>query len=493
MIQKIKVRRGLKKDLPVLDANELGFCTDTTELYIGTTSGNALLGGSSTDKTTVTKGSNGTINVDGIEIKVFDDEQIKNLIDSKVDVAALNYKADVTDLDKAISAVNSNLFGKVNKTEVESLLANKVEKSYVDNAIANVQTIKGVNGKTGENISLSASDIKDSEGNAVDSVLTRKADKSYVNDEITKIPPATLNSLTDVVVLNANEGDVLSLNEGKWVPKKLDGASTGTSSFITPEVGDLIELSNTTPPKNPADITMVNSTKTSLKIKWGAGSFDTIKYKLYVDGVHHSTYDYLNRATELTNLLPYTDYEIKITSVNESGVESTGKLVTFKTTGYKLVMNGFLGSYLKLPAMLYNKIIIECLIERPAGTIGHLYDGRTEMVQSFVELLATSDSFGFYFNQRFVNGQEVNASKSIWIEDKVRTTLELVKSTGVPVLAVSKIFARFDDRNQLKGELYRIRCYNGVQLIADYNFGKGVYTDQTENGNELMHTAGEFI
>ncbi|RAK21153.1 hypothetical protein B0I26_103105 [Anoxybacillus vitaminiphilus] len=39
----IKVRRGLETQLPTLDVGELGYCTDTKKLYIGTAAGNQLL------------------------------------------------------------------------------------------------------------------------------------------------------------------------------------------------------------------------------------------------------------------------------------------------------------------------------------------------------------------------------------------------------------------------------------------------------------------
>ena len=39
----ITIRRGLESQLPVLTLGELGFTTDTKKLYIGTSSGNALL------------------------------------------------------------------------------------------------------------------------------------------------------------------------------------------------------------------------------------------------------------------------------------------------------------------------------------------------------------------------------------------------------------------------------------------------------------------
>lgn len=37
--RQLEIRRGLKADLPVLANGEPGFCTDTGELFIGTTGG----------------------------------------------------------------------------------------------------------------------------------------------------------------------------------------------------------------------------------------------------------------------------------------------------------------------------------------------------------------------------------------------------------------------------------------------------------------------
>lgn len=39
----IQVRRGLEKDIGTLAVGELGYCEDTSKLYIGTATGNVLL------------------------------------------------------------------------------------------------------------------------------------------------------------------------------------------------------------------------------------------------------------------------------------------------------------------------------------------------------------------------------------------------------------------------------------------------------------------
>jgi chitodextrinase len=42
---RIKFRRGLTSNLPVLDVGEIGYCTDTGDVYIGTANGNVLVNG----------------------------------------------------------------------------------------------------------------------------------------------------------------------------------------------------------------------------------------------------------------------------------------------------------------------------------------------------------------------------------------------------------------------------------------------------------------
>lgn len=45
MANTIKIKRGLKADLPTLTVGEVAYCTDTKELFIGTATGNELLNG----------------------------------------------------------------------------------------------------------------------------------------------------------------------------------------------------------------------------------------------------------------------------------------------------------------------------------------------------------------------------------------------------------------------------------------------------------------
>lgn len=44
MADNVQIKRGVKAEIPTLLLGELGYCTDTKEIYIGTSAGNELIG-----------------------------------------------------------------------------------------------------------------------------------------------------------------------------------------------------------------------------------------------------------------------------------------------------------------------------------------------------------------------------------------------------------------------------------------------------------------
>ena len=62
----VKVKRGLKANLPVLASGELGFCEDTGELYVGSPTGNCLINSSGGDSSGDMLKSTYDTNNDGI-------------------------------------------------------------------------------------------------------------------------------------------------------------------------------------------------------------------------------------------------------------------------------------------------------------------------------------------------------------------------------------------------------------------------------------------
>lgn len=92
----ILIKRGLKANLPVLAVGELALCTDTKELFIGTSTGNLDI------TVEITGGLNGSILVNGVEIVAYDDTTILNQIQAKSTVVS--------------SLINGNI--KINNSEV---------------------------------------------------------------------------------------------------------------------------------------------------------------------------------------------------------------------------------------------------------------------------------------------------------------------------------------------------------------------------------------
>ena len=66
--KKLQIRRGLKANIPTLAEGELGFCTDTKDIYVGDGSTNTLVGGDSLSATIDTK----VAKVDGKDLSTND-------------------------------------------------------------------------------------------------------------------------------------------------------------------------------------------------------------------------------------------------------------------------------------------------------------------------------------------------------------------------------------------------------------------------------------
>jgi hypothetical protein len=111
MYYKITVKRGLKANMPSLSVGEFALCTDTQELFLGTTSGNIMIfpvnqsGGSvSVSKSQI----NGNIVVNGQEVKVFDDKALRDGLDGKAALKHNHFLSDLTDVN-ATNMVNGHV------------------------------------------------------------------------------------------------------------------------------------------------------------------------------------------------------------------------------------------------------------------------------------------------------------------------------------------------------------------------------------------------
>jgi chitodextrinase len=181
---KIKIKRGLKVDLPTLDEGELGLCIDTEEVFIGTASGNIPFASKEelneletrVDNLVISGGgtvvndsaSNGYIVVNGVEIQVYDDATLKN---------DLHTHSNLDELERL--GINES-----NKLTVDGI--ELVSDGAGDSSISDSTT----NG----NILVNGSEVNVYDDSSIVQSLNDKADKTELHSHSNK---TTLDLLSD--------------------------------------------------------------------------------------------------------------------------------------------------------------------------------------------------------------------------------------------------------------------------------------------------------
>lgn len=105
MANTIKIKRGLKTNLPSLELGELAYCTDTKELFIGTASGNEIVHADTSTQADVDNSANANF----IKSLTFDDYgHVTGLTSTEITSVANATVADT--VDNANSASNLTLW-----------------------------------------------------------------------------------------------------------------------------------------------------------------------------------------------------------------------------------------------------------------------------------------------------------------------------------------------------------------------------------------------
>lgn len=156
------------------------------------------------------------------------------------------------------------------------------------------------------------------------------------------------------------------------------------------------------------------------------------------------------QLNEGTTPQPYTPYAVQVNKKPKRLID--GKLPKAKSG---LTFNG-VSDYLQLPSMTMDSVEIECLIDSVQASSGYLLDARTGST-GFVTVTTNGNTYveAPFIMTGFKRGE--------------RTKIKV--SSPTPFTDDVTIFARnttFIDK--LKGALYKVTCYLGNQVVAQYDF-----------------------
>lgn len=442
MESKVLVKHGLKANLPTLDIGEFGFCTDTKEVFIGSSTGNVLVRRDITDSA-----NNGNIVVDGIEMNVYDDTKLLDALAGKADSSHIHTLSDVSDVD-----VTNNKDG-------FALQYDAITGKFVSKALPA----------------------------GIEAVAT------------------SLNELTDVdlVTIAPVEGSVLKYVGGIWVPGQDNVFSGDTNSgtiYLEDHVlGEGVSIIDDTPPNSPGMITIFNLTENGFSASWPDEPIikDVKEFNVYLDDVLITTVPAgqgIVASYNFFGLTPSTKYVIKVTALDHKQNESEPTQTTALTTGINYIyMNSSVRTdSIKVPSLTFDSVEFMC--EVPLNTSWETfvfgeYSPFSFRRDSLGNIWRGSGTGDVYFNgikQNLVSDSKIPADKKLVV--KVET------KSMAPRTEKLHIFNKPSVPDGAKGKLYFVKGYKAGQIVFHYDlttrFEGTLVTDKSGNNRDGTLTGG---
>lgn len=198
MANKIKFKRGLHQNLPILEVGEPAFTTDTKEFYIGTASGNVLVGVKVDDNTIKLNESN-QIYVDEIAIA-----KVTNLATQ----LGLKVSTSTTVNNKALS-------GNITLYAGDVTIDNPLSDFNNMNIEESLDSLKnGLDGITIPTVPVISTDITTDGGSDV-KTASPKAVKTYVDNKVATTYKASgslaSGGITNALLIAGNLGNVYNI------------------------------------------------------------------------------------------------------------------------------------------------------------------------------------------------------------------------------------------------------------------------------------------
>lgn len=311
MSQKIQMRRGLKANLPTLSSGELGFCTDTKELFIGTDTGNVLL----------MTGSGGTGVADTIPPVVtispnggtFKTSQTVTL--SASETATIYYT-----LDNSIPTPSS-----IQYASSINLGSTTTVKYYAIDTAGNASTVQSATFTQDITAPNEISNLQKSNITATGVTLTWTASTSpdiasYDVYNGTTLLGNSTSTRYDISGLTGSTSYTFWVKAKDTVGNTSGGISIGVTTTASADV---------LPPNNVTGLTVTPS-QTSVALAWVAStSTDTVGYDIYNGNIFITTV--VSTSYTVTGLAMNANYTFWVKAKDNSGNVASGTSVSTKT------------------------------------------------------------------------------------------------------------------------------------------------------------------
>jgi hypothetical protein len=465
----ILIKRGLRSNLTALAMGELAYCTDTNQLYIGTSTGinfqvttQDIIGVLSTLKTSAKSTIVNALN------------EVKTTADLKANASDIGTLSNLRTNDKTtvINAINE--------------LANKAI------TLSNLQDVDVSNKVNGYAIQY------DSASGKFKSLPLPSGSGSGATN---------MSGLSDVDVVSSppTEGQVLQFSSGKWKPQPNAGGLL-IEDWLE-DTGELVNYIDISPPMEVTKVAITYMRQTSFTINWmDSASGDIQDYIIFNGSTQLGVVPATLRKVKplsfaISGLTSATNYTITIKSRDIHGNVSTGAVFPVRTYGNKALhfSGGTTWEGIMTNTLTYDQV--EFSYNMPAKMASRqLIDLRPAVSVTNVYFSSTSDisfSSAGQISQVFIDGALAPTlnDTTLFVGKPLSLNVKLNQSyTGQVTFGGS--YYKWTSSSIL-GDAYECKIWNNGTLVARYNlteqFAGTTVADASGNNNTAVLTGGSWV
>lgn len=182
------------------------------------------------------------------------------------------------------------------------------------------------------------------------------------------------------------------------------------------------------------------------------------------------------------------------TIFNSDSATSIKNPATSTISGGYLFMPGSNGQYVGTPTLTFTSISMDILVEAQETYSSFVMDARTgAQALPYVSTIPGPERLDRNTNCSVViDGVSKNSPDGDFQLYPDNQKFNIVISSAVVTSPIT-FFNRYTrDIYWMKGNIYRIKVFNGSTLVADYDMSTGTLQDQTGNGNHATMVGGQF-